>query len=627
MIETKRISHFVRLLTLAYLIGGIGAIGLSLLNNYNKEHFGVVFLIGSILSIIFLYKRISGNEENERVLNSSRIFKLTAILYFVFAITAICFSFFLREGYKLPLEYFIIITLMGVIISHQIFYSRNLTRNRNGIIFIEILVLSILTTLSLILLFESPQGNDSSFHINFINEIIENGAIASGSHYENHPLYHLLFAVNYFIPGIEGYKALEIIAGLSQLALLPFIYLTANIFFTRKAALLSTLVASVCPYLLFSRYIYIPNFFATIFFAMIIFLILSFLDERSRAFPLFFIILLALIAIHPIAPAILLVFLLITFVVAKILNFKNVSSRYAIAIIVSIITLLWWMMPISDGTDLFSNLVYSIQNALETIDFTEIERATLAPYYSYSEIFLNDFGFTMLLLMGVIGAFLSLSAQSSSSHFAQTKRKEMTSILAICLILLLPIPFILGIIYPNSLPDRWFPFLEILISIMSGIALITIFHGLRKRSLGILPLFIVAIIIFFAISTPMVNPDTELYSRSLSSRSGLTTSEITAANLIDELSPNELRGNSKYLHFIGREYMDSPYFISPDIPSTYESGYIVIRDYDMKKGFTIPLFGAEGQLMKLIYPTTEFNESMIQANHLYSNGNVILLSR
>lgn len=180
-------------------------------------------------------------------------------------------------------------------------------------------------------------------------------------------------------------------------------------------------------------------------------------------------------------------------------------------------------------------------------------------------------------------------------------------------------------IYPQSLPARWFPYIEIFASLFAGFSIYIIFNNLSKSKYKYILILLTSVLIFFLVSNPVINPNSQLYVSEISTRSGLTSSEIDASNFINQYSDiKTIKGNSKFIAFVNINSTHENY-IDPD--EGFMSGLNVIRDYDIEKGFTIPLFGAKGKLLDFIYPGEEFFELMDMSNKVYNNGNLTMYYR
>lgn len=615
---------------IVYLIGGLAAFTLSYINHWNKEHIGLVFVLGSAFVLLIsrrLDKSIIMQETKKGKGNISRFFKVTFIIFIGLSLVSINICLKFKQYYYLPLQYFLVISLIGTLILLQIIIPKNTIKLERYLILLEILLLSGIVSYALIFLFPGPYGNDASHHIGFIESIIATGNIESyPGQYQNYPGYHFLFTFISLITGIKNMKLIQFFIAIIQAIFLIFVYMLTRKLFDTKISLISTLIVSLSPHLIQSRYMHYPCSFTAIFFIFVLYLLFypnSKTVTGSSLLVAFFII---TVFSHPLTPIILIFALLATFIITKYLKLEKVKILGTTILFMIILSLSWWMKPLGDQKDLFSYLVLSIKNALEFMDYTAVTRATLAPLYNCSDIVLSDFGFIILIFLGIAGAFYSLKNIALNTIKKLTSGKEKILTLSIVTLLFIPMPYLLTIIYPQSLPDRWFPFIEILASMFAGGAVVIISQLKRLSSFKlkyIAPL-VVFILVFFMITSPVANPNNHIYAEELSSRAALTQSEIDAAEFIksQRISLENIHGSTGFMALaFEKVFLErSINFIDPDNPNTYNSGYIIIRKYDFMKGFTVPLFGKKGLLMKIEPPNQVFTLYLNNANKLYINN-------
>ena len=613
------------LILISYFIGGVIAIILSFFHHWNREHIGLIFFMGAILASL-ISKHLSEFNyilKTEDRKNNLRFHKIIFIIFLCISLIPIFIFVNSMYNYYLPIHYFFTISLIGVLISMQILIPKNISKSEEYLILSEILILSTVISTSFLFLFPGPYGNDSSYHVKFIKSIIASGNINSyPGQYQNYPIYHLLFVFINLISGIDNFKFIQLILAIIQIIFLIFLFMLVRKLFNKKIALLSILFSSLSPYLLQPRYVYYPNSFTTIFFIFILYLF--FYPNTRTVFLscLFIITFIISVFSHPLTPAILIATFLLIFIISVFFKLKEIKLGITTVLFMLIFTLTWWMKPIGIQQDLFSSLILSIKNALETLDNIQVTKATLSPLYSWIDVVLYELGFTFLTFLGIIGAFCSLKKISSESMKELIQNNEKVFLLSIIILLLIPIPYLLAIIYPQSLPERWFPFIEVIVNIFAGFSIITIFQILSKYKLSYLVFLIPFTLIFFMTTSPIVNPNSKIYSQKLSSRSALTEPEIKAGDFINSLQLQHIHANSKYIAFVNGNLSNPSDFINPNDPSTYNSGLVVVRNYDLEKGFVIPLFGAKGKLLDIIYPNEQFYCFLNNSNKLYDNGEV-----
>ena len=121
---------------------------------------------------------------------------------------------------------------MAALILIQILFSHELSEPKQYFIIIEIFALSILLSSSFLFLFPGPYGNDASYHVGFIQNILETGTIGNYlAHYTNYPVFHVLFVSIVLMTGIDDFKIIQFILSLTViLSLLLDIHLSEKIF-------------------------------------------------------------------------------------------------------------------------------------------------------------------------------------------------------------------------------------------------------------------------------------------------------------------------------------------------------------------------------------------------------------
>jgi len=636
--KLARSKLLIYTLLLVYIIGGLIAVILSLVYHWNKECTGLAFSLGAILSLLISRrsdKIIITNGVKKEKKHISRFSEIVLIISLCLSVFSIVIFLNSKQNYYLPLQYFLIVSLIGLLISMQILFSKSLSKHETYLILLEIFILSGIVSVSFLFLFPGPYGNDAPYHVEFIKSIIASGNTQSyHGQYQNYPGYHLLFVFIDLITGLCNLKIAQSVIALVQVLFLTFVFILTKKLLNEKVALISTLLVSLSPHILQPRYVYFPCAFTAVFSILVIYLLLypNYSNSKTTIFFLLLIVVfITTVFFHPLPPAILVIAFFVIFItrISLIRSKKLEISRTNILFIsiftlVTLFTLIWWMKPIGNQQSLFSTLVLLVKNALRKFDFTAVERATLAPLYSLIDITLIDLGFTILILFGIAGAFYTLRRICINNIEKSLQNKEKLLYLSTIALIFIPVPYLLTLIFPQSLPDRWFPFIEILASMFAGIGILVIFKRLKRYKLHYTLLFVLFITIFFMITTPTVNPNNQLYAKELSGRSALTQSEIGAAEFINWLNPQRIHANSKYVCFINRTLADPHDFININEPNTYRNGLVVIREYDLEKGFTIPLFGSKGKLLEIIYPNEQFYTFINKSNKLYENGEVMM---
>ncbi|BDZ71675.1 glycosyltransferase family 39 protein [Methanobacterium petrolearium] len=595
---------------------------LSIIYNYNKEYVGIIFLIGALGSLLLSqkFKYIKLDNENNNIGNSSHLLKISIILYIFLCVLLIYIFSVSLEQYYLPWEFFIVVFLISVIILSQILLINKLSIINEKIILFEILFVNIVVFSSFLFLFPDSYGNDAPYHIEFIKNSLNAGFIVGEGQYVNYPVFHLLFIYIIELGKISSFKEIQFILLIVQIIVPLFVFLLTKKIFNSKTALISTLLISFAPYVSQSKYFYFPGTFSIVLFVLTIFLIFNKEVRSVNRTIILLISLLALIFVHPMTPVILIVALMIILITSKT-HFNKEKVTLTSILLLLVVTVSWWMKP-SDisANNLFSYSILSIKKAFEISDYTSVSVATISPYINKWSLIFSDLGFILLIMLSIMG---SLYILANYAKFKNTKLSYKTNAfyLAVITLIFIPIPYLLAIVYPQSIPSRWFTFIEFFSSILAGFCIYILFKISDNQKLKYVQIIMVSSLILLLISNPVINPNSNLYSTDMAVRSGLITSEIDASNFIYQYSNiSDVKGNSKFIVFINREPYSKNY-LDPSNPSSYRSGILVVRQYDIEKGFTI-IYGPE-KLMDLVQPNSDFNEYLsTNTTEFYNNGNL-----
>ena len=591
-----------RVFLFIYLFGGTSAILLSVFFKFNREQVGFAFMIGAILSLL-LSKNLKSN--NSFVIIGKDYFKISIIIWVYFLLFSIYLLTNSIKNYYLPLIYFITISFLSSIVVFQILFQR-ITKVRTYIILIEIFVLALTLSASFLFLFPGEYGNDSSFHVKYISDIFNSGNLLNkdGGQYQIYPVYHILYVEIMLLSNLD-LKLATFILSIVQILFLLFIFIISNKLFNIKIGLLSTLLISNATNIIVPRYSFFPGSFSVIFFILFLYLILI-----SNKFRLIFIIIDLFVSnfIHPLLPLIITFSLIIMYICQKIIKLNLLISLNLIFLSIGLL-LVQWSRPIDNSYSIISNFISSAKAAFS--EGSTITQATSSPFYNRIDVIMYELGFTILILLAVGGSLWFLKA-----------RMKENIIPAIVTLIFIPTPYILAVVYPNSIPARWFIYIEVVAGIFAGASIFMVLESLSKYKLKFLIFAPIFLLVFFSITSPTANPNSHIYAKALSGRNGLLESEISTVNFIkkERIDLKTLHGNSAYIEFIDRDIYKRENFIYPNISSSYNNGTILIRNDDMESGFIIPLFGNEGKLLEIYRPTDDFKNNLGRKNKNYDNG-------
>ena len=611
---------------LAYVFAGVLSIILSFKHKLNREDVGIVFLIGSFLSLC-VARNVLQTGENSQTSERTHFLKASLVVWICLAVFSIYTFLNSRQDYYLPLIYFLSISLMAVIISMQILIPKKLSKFAICIMFVEIIILSTILNGSFLLLFPTPYGNDSLVHIGYISYIMNTGNIDGFSaigKYHDFPIYHILFAETMLMSNIDNSVAV-LVFGFVQTLILLFVLIVCGRLFNIKAGLLSALLISFATYLLVPKYTHFTGSFAVIFFVIFLYFLLFHSDSKIFSMSVcYLIVLIALNFIHPLIP-IIIIFTIFIMLAGKHLfkfSFRMKTSFVALNII---LILFQWTRSTQKG-DMLSTFVGSMESALDG-GRRSITQATTSLFYNRIDIVMYELGNIVLILFGIAGALTFLRPDNLNNLWKEGKVvciQEKKILLSLVTLIFIPLPYFLAMIYPNSLPARWFAYIDVLAGIFAGGILVTYYNGLSRYKFRYAIFVIMFVLIFFSITSPTANPNSQLYSRNLSNRFALTASEDQGIRFvkINHIN-NSVRGNSEYIYYYyGQIFDNRSRLIDPRDVRTFNNGLILIRNYDMDTGFVIPLFGSKGLQREVIFPTQQFISTLYNKSKIYSSQSV-----
>lgn len=608
----------------SYILIGLGEIGLSYMLGMNREVLGAAFLVPPLLSLV-LWRRGSVADDGPPGMSPLSM-KASISVWLVLCTAAVVAARVETADYHLPLLFFLLIGAVATTIALQILLSASTSSSQHIVLF-EIICTALLLTLSFQYLFPGPIGNDSTYHLGLIDQILDSGYIGYyPGQYTTYPIYHIFLSEIEMLTGASDKLAFAIMS----LSIIPFllaVFKIADRLFDRRVALLATMLAAFAPHIVQAWFMYYPNCFSIVFF--IICLSLCFHDGNSKAVKgLIALVFLVMVLTHPLTPAIMVFYLLLLLLASKfVVKVKMNITGWMIGLMIAV-TMVQWMSSESSGGSLFDTLITSLRGVLEG-DFREsVSGTTTTSLYSPMDVLLYDMGLMLLLAIGILGAMVLQwrIAQGPLHHQPrELQRSLVVAILALCVV---PVPYALAAVYPGSQPDRWFPFTEAVVCMVAGYCIMTIMGKGRRRGRAVIAAGATFLLVFFMISTPVANVNNDIYSGNMTTRDALTAAEESGRLFIIDNGVQDLHASGNYMQFINRtlinikdyyDYTYQRYLVNPKDPETYTNGSVALRPYDLTKGFSIALYGSGGKLIETNFPNPAFNNTISSKGHIYAS--------
>jgi hypothetical protein len=598
--------------SLFFFVTGIIVILVSLLFHLNKAHIGLAFALPP-----FAYMALRKKNQNNLYASAHRAYRLSRVTFifstivFVSTISSSLFCWY-AQIYQRPIVFFVLIAVAYLTIMNQIlfFHSRKYTY----LLFLEILAVAIILRGSVYFNFPTVYGYDPIFHMNGLEQTVSSGFLSPQLEtYTSFPYMTLLDATISQVLGINlriAYFGISVIEAMSCL----FIFVIGRMVANEKIGLLSAAIVTILPYSIYWGVWIIPMTLGLNIFVIIAYLMIKktfSCPRRNTALLIFF--LLSLILVHSVASFITGVLLLVIFVSQRVYNTLFSPSRSPQIVTPSLIVLFgsalfsYWMFVITkQGTDFFSVMTGSLATSLRGSETTAV---TTAPSQSYLSVFLCDLPLITSLFLGILGLLFLLRNKISSLKFA-------LAFSSIFLVFLIYGTGFLGI--SAILPDRWFVFMEFLLVLFVAYGVYMLVSSLKSfRGQFFLSCTILFVLIFSAITSPIANGDSAFYAEELSGRAAFKQSEVNAATFVNTHYEGLLSRSARYLLITGKWV-----WLNPKDPTTYDDQMVILRNYDIEKGFTIPRFGYGGKSDETLYPDQQFYDNISRYNKIYENGEV-----
>lgn len=479
--------------------------------------------------------------------NNMFIYKTSFLLYFLLFSLSWLIFWNRQNPYIRPIAYFIILSIMGVIILIQVFESSNKKYYR-VLIFLEIFLLSISFNITQLLLYQTVTGRDPWRHWILTETIIRTGQIPPfeklPTPYVATPNFHLLIATYMLISKMTYKWALYLVAGIGTLLLeLLIIYLLARLLFNEKISFLAMLFVAVFDIVLYmtGRNI-IPN---TTGVGVIILLLYLFAILHERLHPkdevLVVILVLGLVFMHTLSYATALAQLIILVILDFVLNGDKELGKENLRRLLTFFILgvfVWAFVSgiyFKVGIELVWKSLMGLNKSIESY------AQRLAVPVSY--IIIGRLGMLTLFGISSIGILRVLLSQDRRS----SKVTKLGISAAFFIVIGLVAPFIPTTVH--EIGERWWYYGGILGGIYAGYLVFQVWYSKAfmslKRFLVVLSTFA---LIFLMFTSSMSNDDNPLVPQ-YTLRTGWYDSEISATKFAVTKSLLPIATDVDFQHF------------------------------------------------------------------------------
>lgn len=596
----------------------------------SSGHYGiqlpVILLVPSSFYLRFR-DRIFQDVSLSRFPESNRIRLITHTI-FIISITLILWLSWSNLYYRPPL-YFILILAAAASIILDIFYLNETKTSHITIALLKIIVLSLITYAGIYYQFPGIYGNDPWWHNEWIRETVDLGHITEGKFLANpyylFPVFHLIGAITKIITTLPIYSSVFASVGIIMAISGIFVFLIGKKLVNVKAGLMTALIVTLTADNIERAAALIPMSLGYVYFLVILYLV--FTGDRKNASNSLLIILfsLTLILTHTVAALVTLLCLIAVFISIKLykkiitININNEAVSLPLLMLFGITMLTRWMQNPPTSSAFFNAILISFVNSINIDAQFALTSPSIVTNISYWIGLLNQMGYLLLLAFAIIGALIYL-------HPKKRTQNKITLLFIAGLLFVMPLGFSLFKL-KNILPDRWYIFLYVPLSILAIAGSLCI-SNLIKSKMGalIIVMLIILTVVFTMTATNSMANDESPFVFNNAVRVGFTQSEQTAIETLSNMRYGRpitdiyygeifpyIIGNDKYdamlqnknSIFLQRNYYlyhpewDEKYKIEihQGGKGNYKSGAVMILDYMKEQGINkMPIIYNNGKV-------------------------------
>jgi hypothetical protein len=545
------IEHLGTILSVIFLLGGITIISLSYIAGIGQYGLGFAFLCAPLG-----YTLIRKASKNHGV--QTDYFKVQQPGVNLYLILDVCFwalySISLVILYDMlyfrPWYYFLCVSVAFTILIAQAllieFKSWNVV-----FYFFKVILLSLTFRAGRFFAFPAIPGSDTHAHLILAKYILDFGYVPPfeiADMYAFTSLWHIYEAVHMAIFDIGMADSLFILASVTVVATTFLVYVIGKNFFGPRTGLIASLFVSLGDMIFIGTLSNINTSLLVMVYFLVLILCLHYPRKIFHCIAILMVI--ALFWTHQLS-----VFTVYLALMGYYTCHKVISSDYFYHICVpvlskkqsnkptylnnffmlfsSIYMISFWGLIGEDTADensffgqMVSRLAGTIRRMIEEY-LSSIEPPTTAyenlfSHFDFVDSLLYNLGYSMLFCLALVGALLVLKYWFN---------RERVS-------LLFSMGLLFVVVYPGTIigldqvfiPHRFLPFLQFICIIFAAFSLVIFYRSAPERISRIILTFFVLAMVFFLITTPYINRNDLLYSKSMESRTEIMLSELAGVS-------------------------------------------------------------------------------------------------
>jgi hypothetical protein len=606
------------------IVGGLTAIGISVLIGGGQEGLGAALAISGIL---YLFVARDSLSLDSQIAPNKTIVKIVSVLFVIAFLTGTIIGTYLP--YQRPVAHFFLFGIAASLLIWLIYYTRQTTLSTLTILFI-IVIYSAAFRIIRFTNYSTIPGSDLHFHYRFNRELI----IASGlpitefadSKYLTTPIWHLWTSSVEFVTGTthEGTILGAIVIPFTLVTVLSIYVTAARFTANREVALLAALLVSVADmFILRGTTSITPSSLVIPFTCLIVFLTLK--KSSSRYISLILLFVLVSILTHQLSTFTLFVVLVSIYTgiyiynygVHKVLLTDQTKTLWSTILISVLVLFVVWGYASYDGRVFFDSMVVRLFTTLTGISNQSGDAAYAGPSSSLLSDLLYDIGYTLLFGLGIFGLLYTLGQKQRTQY-------SIGFVFAAGAIFTIIYPMTIAGFDQLFLPHRMLAFLQLFIVLYAGITLHFVIGKADDRKQLVLVSVFVFLLVFGLLTTPFLNRNTPVYNEDRVERTELTEMETSAHLWLVEHRTDGIYTDP---HVTNREIRTEVLRQQNEVPPEFdnfglwsnEHGDLVMLREHIENKQTIVVTGTFGQSTTL--EISNLLAEMESNSKVYDNGN------
>ena len=556
-LATLLLDNLVTILSIIFLLGGTVIVVLSYMAGIGQYGLGLAFLCAPLgYTLIRKASKDHGVQTSYFETLQPRV-NLYLILDICFwALYSVSLMILYQALYFRPWYYFLCVSVAFTILVVQALLIEFKPWNVAFYLF-KVILLSLTLRAGRFFAFPTIPGCDIHVHLTFAEYILDFGYIPPfevADKYAITPLWHIYEAVHMMMFDGGMAQSLFFLASTILVAITILIYSISKNLFGLRTGLIASVFVSLGDMIFIGTLSNINTSLLVLVYFLVLIFCLHYTRKTFHGIAVLMVV--ALFFTHQLSVFAVYIVLFGYYICDKVISSKYFRRIYAstsskeqfnrptylndkFMLFSSIYMIFFWGLigeDTTDGNDFFSNMVSRLARTIRSMIeeySSSVEPPTTAyekmfSHFDFIDSFLYNLGYSMLFCMGLIGALLVLR------YYFNDERVSLLSSMGLLFVVVYPGTYIgLDQVF---IPHRFLPFLQFICLIFAAFSLVILYRSAPERISRIISTFFVLAMVFFLITTPYINRNDLIYSKSMDSRTEIMLSELAGISWGQEVS-------------------------------------------------------------------------------------------